>query len=152
MKLFFGCIFFLATNLSFSQTSKIDVERENIIRVGAKAGVNINRLDGQSYKSGFNYNYLLGGFMQFNFSKIFGIQPEVNFVQASSHFTTDATDVYDDLFAGGSQRTAKLNYIKVPILLNINIGESKRVKLQVGPQVAGLLKETVDSLRTNLDL
>jgi Outer membrane protein beta-barrel domain len=152
MKLLFACILILTSNLSFSQTSKIDIERENFFRVGAKAGVNINRIDGQSYKSGFNYNYLLGGFMQFNFSKIFGIQPEVNFVQASSHFTTDATDVYDDLFAEGSQRTAKLNYIKVPVLLNINIGESKRVKLQVGPQFGGLLKETVDSLKTNRDL
>lgn len=152
MKMLFSFLFLLISNIALPQSSKVDVEYENFFRIGAKAGVNINRIDGQSYQSGFNYNYLLGGFMQFNFSKIFGIQPEVNFVQGSAHFTTDATDPYDDLFAGGSQRTAKLNYIKVPVLLNINIGQSKRVKLQLGPQVGGLLKQTADSLRSNRDL
>ena len=152
MKLFLIFLFLLSPKISLCQTSKIDIEKENFFRIGAKAGVNINRVDGQSYKSGYSYNYLLGGFIQFNFSKIFGIQPEVNFIQASTHFTTDATDIYDDLFADGSQRTAKLNYIKIPVLLNINIGPSKRVKVQVGPQAGGLLKEKVDSLRSNKDL
>ncbi|MEP6615433.1 MAG: porin family protein [Ginsengibacter sp.] len=151
MRLLLSFIFLLVTSSSFPQASRVDIEKENFFRIGGKAGVNINRIDGQSYQSGYNYNYLIGGFMQFNFSKIFGIQPEVNFTQGSSHFTNDATDVYDDLFADGSQRKAKLNYIKVPILLNVNIGESKRVKLQVGPQVGGLLKQNVDSLLTSKD-
>ena len=46
--------------------------------------------------------------MQFNFSKTFGFQPEVNFVQSSSEFTNDASDVYDDIFRDGSQKKAKL--------------------------------------------
>src|SRR6186997_2636554 len=151
MKNYFFPVFIFLSHIAFAQ-SKMDVEHEKFFRVGAKAGVNINKIHGQSYKSGFSYDYLLGGFMQFNFSKRFGIQPEINFSQSSPRFTNDATDVYDDLFAGGSQKNAKLNYIKVPVLLNINIGPSKRVKLQVGPQVGGLLKQTVDSLKTNGDL
>jgi len=146
---FFLCLVAVST---FAQTSNLDVEHENFFRIGGKVGVNINRIDGQSYKSGFSYNYLLGGFMQFNFSKRFGIQPEINFTQGTSHFTNDATDVYDDLFAGGSQREAKLNYITVPVLLNVNIGPSKRVKLQLGPQIGGLLKQSADSLRSNTTL
>jgi hypothetical protein len=129
-----------------------NADRENFFRIGAKAGVNINKITGQSYKEGFNYNYLLGGFMQFNFSKTFGLQPEINFVQSSSEFTDDASDVYDDLFRNGSQRKARLNYIKVPLLLNINVGPSKRVKLQVGPQIGGLLNQSVDSLKDNRDI
>lgn len=135
-----------------AQQSNIDAERENFFRFGAKAGVNINKITGQSYKSGFNYNYQLGGFLQFNFSKRFGIQPEVNFVQSSSEFSNDATDVYDDLFRDGGQQKAKLNYLEVPVLLNINIGSSKRVKLQVGPAYGGLLKQTVDSLKAGNDI
>ena len=113
--------------------------------------LNINKIQGQSYKSGFNYNYLLGGFMQFNFGR-FGLQPEVNFVQSSSEFSNDASNVYDDLFRGGSQKSAKLNYIKIPLLLNMNVGESKHVKLQLGPQFSGLLKQTVDSLKANKNI
>ena len=125
-----------------------ELDSERFFRVGAKAGVNINKIQGQSYKDGFNYNYLLGGFMQFNFGR-FGLQPEVNLVQSSSEFSKDANNVYNDLFYGGSQKKAKLNYIKVPLLLNINVGESKHVKLQLGPQFSGLLKQTVDSVKAN---
>jgi hypothetical protein len=148
-KYFLAMLMFVSLN-AFSQ-KKFDPnsDHENFFRIGAKAGVNINKITGESYKSGFNYNYLLGGFMQFNFSKTFGFQPEINFVQSSSQFSDDASDVYNDIFREGSQRKAKLNYLKVPLLLNINVGPSKRVKLQVGPQVGGLLNQTIDSLKTN---
>jgi hypothetical protein len=130
----------------------MDFEHENFFRVGAKEGVNINKIHGQSYKHGFSYDYLLGGFLQFNFSPRLGIQPEINFTQSSPKFTDDATDIYDDLFAGGRQKKVKLNYIKIPVLLNVNIGPSRRVKLQLGPQVGGLLKQKIDSLNNNVDL
>ena len=140
----------LSTN-AFSQGGRNDPnsDHENFFRIGAKAGVNINKINGQSYKSGFNYNYLLGVFMQFNFSKKIGLQPEFNFVQSSAEFTNDASTVYDDLFLDGSQKKAKLDYLKIPVLLNINIGPSKRVKLQLGPQYGNLFKQTIDSLKSN---
>ena len=147
---FLSLLFFFYSHISFAQKFK-ENDQEKFFHIGAKGGININKIQGQSYKSGFNYNYLLGGFMQFNFGR-FGLQPEVNFVQSSSEFSNDASNVYDDLFRGGSQKSAKLNYIKVPVLLNINVGQSKHVKLQVGPQFGGLLKQTVDSLKTNQNI
>ena len=62
------CLIFISAN-AFSQNRKFDpnADHENFFRIGAKAGVNINKINGASYKSGFNYNYLLGVFMQFNF-------------------------------------------------------------------------------------
>ena len=153
MKTFLITILMCCSVYGFSQ-KRFDpnADRENFFRIGAKAGVNINKITGQSYKAGFNYNYLLGGFMQFNFSKTLGLQPEVNFVQSSSQFSDDASEVYDDLFRDGSQRKARLNYLKVPLLLNVNVGPSKRVKLQVGPQIGGLLNQSVDSLKINRDI
>jgi len=143
-------LIFVSMN-SFSQSRKFDsnADHENFFRFGAKGGININKINGQAYKDGFNYNYLLGGFMQFNFSKTFGIQPEINFVQSSSEFTNSSSTIYDDLFLNGSQKKAKLDYLKVPVLLNVNLGPSKRVKLQVGPQYGNILKQTIDSLKTN---
>ncbi|MEO6905951.1 MAG: porin family protein [Ginsengibacter sp.] len=151
-KYFLALLLFLSLNVFSQKKFDPNSDHENFFRVGAKAGVNINKITGESYKSGFNYNYLLGGFMQFNFSKTFGFQPEINFVQSSSEFSNDPSDVYDDIFRLGSQRKAKLNYLKVPLLLNINVGPSKRVKLQLGPQVGGLLSQTIDSLKTNRDI
>lgn len=151
-KLFFAILALTSLNAFAQRKFDPNSDHENFFRIGAKAGLNINKINGQSYKSGFNYNYLLGGFMQFNFSKRFGFQPEVNFVQSSSEFSNDASNVYDDLFTNGSQEKAKLNYLKIPLLLNINVGPSKRVKLQLGPQVAGLLHQSIDSLKENRDI
>ena len=146
-------LIFISAN-AFSQSRRFDpnADHENFFRFGAKAGVNINKINGQAYKDGFNYNYLLGGFMQFNFSKTFGLQPEINFVQSSSEFTKTSSTIYDDLFLDGSQKKAKLDHMKVPLLLNVNIGPSKRVKLQLGPQYGNILKQTIDSLKSNGDI
>lgn len=147
-------LFLILISLQVFSQRKFDPnsDHENFFRIGAKAGVNINKINGQSYNSGFNYNYLLGGFMQFNFSKRFGIQPEINFVQSTAEFSNDGSTVYDDLFGDGSQKKAKLDYLKVPLLLNINVGPSKRVKLQLGPQVGGLIKQSIDSLKEKRDI
>lgn len=149
MKTFLLVSLLLASQLSFAQSRKAEREHESFFRFGAKAGVNINKLNGQSYKQGFRYNFQAGGFLQFNFSERFGLQPEVNFVQSSSEISNNTNDVYDDLFGGGTQNKAKLNYLEVPLLLNVNVGPSKRVKLQLGPSYGGLLKQTVDSLKGN---
>lgn len=142
-------VFLLIPGSSFAQRNKTEGERENFFRFGARGGVNINKITGKSYKAGFNYNYQAGAFMQFNFSNRFGVQPEVNFVQTSSEFSNDPNDIYDDLFRDGSQKKSKLNFLEVPVLLNINVGSSKRVKFQIGPAYGGLLSETVDSLKNN---
>lgn len=145
-------LFILISSNSFAQRNKLDGDHENFFRFGAKGGVNINKITGKSYKEGFNYNFQAGAFVQINFSSRFGVQPEVNFVQTSSEFTNDPNDIYNDVFLGGSQKKSKLNYLEVPVLLNINVGQSKRVKLQIGPAYGGLLKQTVDSLKNNGNL
>ena len=128
------------------QKSSVTTNQERFFRLGVKGGVNINKVSGLSYNDGFRFNYQLGGFLQFNFSQRFGLQPEVNFVQSSGEFTSNADDVYNDLFRGGSKKEGKLNYLEIPVLLNINVGESKHVKLQIGPCYGALVKQTVDSL------
>jgi len=151
MKFFLSglCLCFCLSAYAQNEYEEVERDHENFFRVGVKGGVNINKITGQSYRKGFNYNFQIGGFMQFNFSNRFGLQPEVNFVQGSSEFTNDATTIYDDIFRGGSQKKAKLSYLEIPLLLNINIGTTKKVKLQLGPSYGALLKQTVDSLKTN---
>lgn len=146
-KIFIWLPFLIIPFFSFAQRNPLNMDFERLIRFGIKGGVNANKISGQSYKSGFRYNYQAGAFMQINFNKRLGIQPEVSFVQTSSEFSNDPSDVYYDLFLGGSQREAKMSYLEVPVLLNINVGISKRIKLQAGPAYGALLNETVDSLQ-----
>ena len=137
---------------AYSQKKKDPAEKESLFRWGFKGGLNLNKIEGQSFNEGFSYNYALGGFMQINFSRKLGIQPEVNFVQTSAEQSDDITVIYDDLFLEGTQKKAKLDYLKFAALLNIDIGPSQRVKLQLGPQWGMLLDEAVDSLQSSQDI
>ena len=135
-----------------SQKKKDPSEKESLFRWGFKGGLNLNKIEGESFKNEFNYNYFLGGFMQINITRKFGIQPELNFVQTSAEQSDDITVIYDDLFLGGNQKKAKLDYLKLAGLLNIDLGPSQRVKLQLGPQWGLLLSEAVDSLKSPQDV
>jgi len=136
----------------FSQKKKDPSEKESLFRWGFKGGLNLNKIEGKSFKDEFNYNYSLGGFMQINFTRKLGLQPEINFVQTSAEQSKDITVIYDDLFLDGEQKKAKLDYLKFAGLLNIDIGPSQRVKLQLGPQWGMLVSEAVDSLKTPKDI
>ena len=137
---------------AYSQKKKDPSDIESFFRLGFKGGLNLNKIEGKSFKDEFNYNYALGGFVQLNIIRKLGLQPEINFVQTTAEQTNDITEVYDDLFFGGDQKKAKLNYLKFAGLLNIDIGPSQRVKLQLGPQWGRLLNETADSLNSSQDV
>jgi hypothetical protein len=121
---------------------KNDFEKENFFRVGFNAGININKIQGKSFKDEFRYDYDLRGFVQLNFSRKFGLQPEVTFVQASSEESNDFSDIYDNISLGGDQLKAKLNYLQFGSLLNLNVGPTQRIKLH----------EKVDSLKTSRNI
>ena len=145
-------VLLLVTSLAaFSQRNKKnDFEKENFFRVGFNAGININRILGKSFTDEFSFDYGLRGLMQFNFSRKFGLQPEVGFVQSSSTQSNDFSDIYDDIALGGDQiKKAKLDYLKIGSMLNYNLGVTQRIKLQFGPQWVMLLQEKVDSLKTS---
>jgi len=133
---------------AYSQKKKDPSEKESLFRFGFKGGVNLNKIEGLLFKDEFNYNYTLGGFMQINITRKLGLQPEINFVQTTAETSSDITDVYEDLFVGGNQKKAKLDYLKFAGLLNIDLGPSQKVKLQLGPQWGMLLNEAVDSLKS----
>ena len=137
---------------AYSQKKKDPSEKESLFRFGFKGGLNLNKIEGQSFKDEFNYNYALGGFMQINLTRKLGLQPEINFVQTTAEQSDDITVIYDDLFLGGDQKKAKLDYLKFAGLLNIDLGPSQRVKLQLGPQWGMLLNEAVDSLKSPQDV
>ncbi len=146
-------LLFITSLQTFSQRNKEhDFEKENFFRVGFNAGLNINKIQGKSFKDEFHYNYDLRGFMQFNFSRKLGLQPEVSFIQVSSEQSNDFSDIYDDISLGGDQLKARLNYLKVGSLVNFNVGPTQKIKLQFGPQWGLLLHEKVDSLKTSRNI
>jgi hypothetical protein len=103
--------------------------------LGAKAGANLTKIQGMSFKEGFDLGYQIGGFAEIDFSKKLGIQPEVLFSQTNTTFTNQASTIYNNAFQGD----VKLNYLSIPILLRINSG--KLLTFHVGPQFSILMND-----------
>ncbi len=112
--------------------------------LGIKAGANVTKVDGKSFKDQFRYGYHLGGFAEIGFpgTKL-GIQPEVLFNQYSTRLDSNYKELYENVFNSG--QNVKLNYISIPILLNYKL-IGNFLSLQAGPQF-GIL---IDNSRTLL--
>ena len=108
------------------------------VRLGAKVGTNLNKIEGQSFNNGFDLSYHAGGFAEIDFNKKWGIQPEVLFNQ-----TTGRRSSFNTLYASvanpnGSEKF-KLNYLSIPLLLRYNVGSL--LSLNAGPQFSILLSD-----------
>jgi hypothetical protein len=110
--------------------------------LGAKAGANLSKVRGSSFKEGFDLGYQLGGFAEIDFSKSIGVQPEVLFSQTNTTYTSQTSSIYGNAFQGEK----KLNYLSIPILLRINA--SKLLTINVGPQYSILMNQN-DNLVQN---
>lgn len=111
--------------------------------VGAKVGANLDKINGQAFKDGYNLGYHLGGFMEIDFSKSIGIQPEILFSQTN----TKATDDLGEIFKPGDN--IKLNYLNIPVLLRVNA--SKLLTLNAGPQFSILMNNHETLLENGQD-
>jgi hypothetical protein len=105
------------------------------VRIGAKLGANMNKISGQSFKEGYDLSYHVGGFLEIDLSKKWGLQPEVYFNQA----TTTRTSGFNAIYTANPNANTdiKLNYLSIPILLRYNIGNM--LTLNAGPQFSILM-------------
>ncbi len=102
--------------------------------LGVKAGANMFKVDGQSFDQSFQFGYNAGAFAELNFTKQWGIQPELMFNQ--TNYRTG--DHFNSIFPGGpDDLKGKLNYLSIPILLSFR--PVKFISLQAGPQFGILM-------------
>ena len=111
------------------------------VRAGIKAGANLNKISGQSFNDGFDLSYHAGGFLEIDFNKKWGIQPELLWSQTtgkpSSFRSIYSTTSIPASFDGN--QTIKLDYLSIPILFRYNIGGI--LSLNAGPQYSILIKK-----------
>ena len=105
------------------------------LHLGVKGGVNLLKVDGKSFNEEFRHGYNAGLYAEINFNNKWGIQPEVMWNQANTRTSMHFSDIYNEGL--GELKDVKLNYLSVPILLNIK--PSKLLTLQVGPQFGVLI-------------
>ena len=106
--------------------------------LGVKAGANITKVEGKSFKDEFRYGYSLGGFAEIRLNNKFVLQPEVLFNQYATRLDSNYKNVYEDVF--NSNTNIRLNYISIPIVLNYKLVGSF-LSLQAGPQFGILIDQ-----------
>ena len=120
---------------AFAVLAIVAVVNAQSVHLGIKGGVNLNKIDGQSFKDGYNAGFSLGGFLDIGLSKSIGIEPEVLFNQSNTKYHSGSSTVIN--VNDGSN--IKLNYLSIPILLNINA--AKILTIQAGPQYSILMNK-----------
>ncbi|MDP9229569.1 MAG: PorT family protein [Bacteroidota bacterium] len=117
--------------------------------IGVKAGTNITKIDGKSFKEEFRYGYHLGGFAEIGLGKNFTLQPEVLFNQYATTVDSNYKSLYQNVFNPAYQSKVKLNYLSIPILINYKlIGP---ISLQAGPQFGVLIDQNKTLLQNGSD-
>jgi hypothetical protein len=113
-------LFCLSSNLLIAQK----------FNIGLKAGANFTKIEGVAIKQEYKLNYHAGAFIELDFNKKIGIQPEVLFSQYEAQIVTSSTITPPNA-------NYKINYLNIPVLLRYKIG--KILVLNVGPQYSILL-------------
>jgi len=109
------------------------------IRLGAKVGANLNKVSGQSFNDGFDLAYHVGGFLEIDFNKKWGIQPEVLWSQTATKRSSFNTIYASEINPLNNQQNIKLDYLSIPVLFRYNVGGI--LTLNVGPQFGILLNQ-----------
>jgi len=122
-------LFFISSSL-FSQG----------ISFGIKAGANLGKITGESFKDEFTFAYHAGAFLTIS-GKKWGIQPEVLFSQVNA----DTAMNFNQVVAFKNVDHIQLKALTIPIMINYNL--SKFITLQAGPQFGIILDQNKDLLQ-----
>jgi hypothetical protein len=125
-----------------SRASAQDVERSSRLSLtaGPKIGVNLSKLDGETWDGGYKTN-LLGGAWLGVIGSRFGIQVEGLFSQTTYVTGDNFNAIYQQYIQNGRDSVKngafRVNYFNIPLLAQIRI--LNRVWLQIGPQYSGVV-------------
>jgi hypothetical protein len=106
-------------------------------KLGVKAGANITKIEGKSFKDEFKYGYHAGAFLEIGLGDKWGIQPEVLLNQVKARVDSNFKNIYQNAVDFNSYKDVKLQYLSIPLILNYKLGNV--LSLQAGPQFGILM-------------
>jgi outer membrane protein with beta-barrel domain len=108
--------------------------------IGIKAGTNMTKVEGKSFKQEFKYGYHLGAFAEIGLGDKFFLQPEILYNQYTTTLDSNFSHIYQNVVNSSVQGKVKLNYLTVPILLNYKL--LGPISIQAGPQFGVLIDQS----------
>lgn len=116
------------------------------LHLGTRAGANLSKIDGVSYRDKYALGYQFGGFVGYDINKIVGLQAEVLFSQTNTKVAEGASPIFDNAFNGRK----RLNYVSVPVLVKLFPGSI--VSIYGGPQFSFLTNKNKTVLENGQQL
>lgn len=117
------------------------------LHYGIKADLNMFKLDGEGIKSNYTLGGRLGVYASYDFSKKWGLQPELLFSQASPKRGDDFSARYIHTSNATANQSIKLTYLTLPVLLRYNV--NKLLTINAGPQYSYLIYANENLLTYN---
>lgn len=130
--LLLSAVFISITATSFAQK----------FQLGIKAGADVDKISGTSFKDAFAYGYHLGGFATIGLSKNVSLQPELYYSTANMKRDSSIDNIYQQI----DPSKIKFSYLNIPLLLNIKAGE--KLSILAGPKF-GILSNSTLSVKEN---
>lgn len=107
------------------------------LKVGLKGGANLVKMEGKSFKEGYDLGYFVGGFVELKLGKEWYLQPEVLFSETNLTPSDEFKDIYKEVLNLSKISTMKLQELNIPVTLNYRL--SNVFVLSAGPQFSILL-------------
>lgn len=138
-----------------------DYRRKTVVYFGAKLGLNIanlygiNKSDDMKSKMGLN----IGASFGFRFSDILSLGTEINYEQKGYKESIDSTSIDGFDLKITSKSKTRYNYLTIPLLLRISVGESSKFYFEIGPYLGLLMSAkqvnktdySIAGIKTSLD-
>lgn len=132
-KIVVSCLLCILAVSSYAQ------KKNGHFAIGGKVGANLTKIAGKSFGEEFNLSYQAGVFMEIDFSKKLGFQPEVLWSQTQGKTSSGLASIYTGLSNPQGGNPVTLQYLTIPILLRYNVGSL--ITLHAGPQFGILLNQ-----------
>jgi hypothetical protein len=114
------------------------------LHLGLKAGSDLQKIGGVSFKDQFNFGYHLGGFIEIKLNDKWALQPEFYYSETRMR----RGDSLSALYSSVDPFKIRLTYINIPLLLNWKIAD--QLSIQLGPKY-GILSNKSLSIRENTE-
>ncbi|MGN6247176.1 MAG: porin family protein [Ginsengibacter sp.] len=111
---------------------------------GIKAGANMGKITGRSFKDTYKLGYHAGAFVTIGGKKL-ALQPEILFNQVN----TDTATSFSQITGFNNVSSIKLHYLSIPIMINYNLANI--LALQFGPQFGILMDKNKNLVQNGKD-
>jgi hypothetical protein len=123
--------------------------RSQSIHFGLKADLSFSTLHGKGLAGTFKPGFNAGMFGEYNFTKKWGIQPEVLFTLYNNKSGDDFLKYYVNSGNSSAKDKVQLGYLSIPLLLSYHVNDV--LSINAGPQYNLLLYSNENLLKGNKD-